>query len=164
MDRQAKHKCALEELKLFNAGYLLPMFPSDIPHGHSNSSYRAVTVTIPWRKHKRLSGKQQRENHLVQHHQLSMPHRQYSMKIKEWMNVRMLEWECTLLVPQSQRYQRKRRRAHCNLTQHQTRLQELPMCQCEHLICPFNFYCELTDEKNGLVFRAQPRDGKFHPV
>lgn len=65
------------------------MFPSDIPHGHSNSSYRAVTVTIPWRKHKRLSGKQQRENHFVKHHQLSMPHRQYSMKKKEWMNARM---------------------------------------------------------------------------
>lgn len=121
------------------------MFPSDIPHGHSNSSYRAVTVTIPWRKHKRLSGKQQRENHFVKHHQLSMPHRQYSMKKKgvdECQNGNVFSW-C-----HNHRDIREKGEGHtATLPSTRQDCRELPMCQCEHLICPFNFYCELTDEK-----------------
>lgn len=74
----------------------------------------------------------------------------------------MLEY--ALLAPQSHRHQRKRRRTHCNLTQHRTRLQRITHVSMWTLHLSIQLLLWVHRWKNTLAFGAQPRDGKLYLV
>lgn len=161
MDRQAKHKCALEELSYLMQAIYYQCFLQTFHMGTPTLVTGQSQLPSPGESTRGFQANSKGRTILSNStsSQCLTDNIQWK-KRSGWMP----EWERILLVPQSQRHQRKRRRAHCNLTQHQTRLQGITHVSMWTLNLSIQLLLWAHRWKNSLVFRVQPRDGKFHPV